>query len=143
MTNGDERDATTDSPEHGMHGLDAVRYFLDRVAVPFEVVEHEQTFAASAEASVAGVDPRQQMAKTVILHDREGLRAAVIPASERLDLHKAQALIGAGTSHLRLASEDEIALGRSRALRPRTKRVHRLGPSRTPAAVRPRWASAL
>ena len=107
MTNGDERDATTDSPGHGMHGLDALRYFLDREAVPFEVVEHEQTFAAAAEASVAGVEP-QQMAKTVILHDREGLRAAVIPASERLDLHKAQALIG-GTSHLRLASEDEIA----------------------------------
>jgi Ala-tRNA(Pro) deacylase len=36
------------------------------------------------------------------------LRAAVIPASERLDLHKAHALLG-GTSHLRLASEDEIA----------------------------------
>jgi prolyl-tRNA editing enzyme YbaK/EbsC (Cys-tRNA(Pro) deacylase) len=48
------------------------------------------------------------MAKTVVLlHDRDGFRAAVIPASERLDLRKARALLHAG-GHLRLASEEEI-----------------------------------
>jgi prolyl-tRNA editing enzyme YbaK/EbsC (Cys-tRNA(Pro) deacylase) len=43
----------------------------------------------------------------VLLHDHGGFRAVVIPASERLDLHKARMLLGA-SGHLRLASEDEI-----------------------------------
>ena len=88
------------------HGIEAVRAFLDRQGVPYELAVHEATFAALSEANVAGIDPHET-AKTVILHDRGGFSAAVIPASERLDLRKARALLGA-TSHLRLASEEEI-----------------------------------
>ena len=105
MTDDAQRD-TTDPAEHGMHGIEAVRYFLDRQAVPCEVVAHHETFAAASEAQSAGVDPHET-ARTVVLHDHGGLRAAVIPASERLDLGKARALLG-GTRHLRLATEDEI-----------------------------------
>ena len=47
------------------------------------------------------------MAKTVALHNDRGFRMAVLPASERLDLHKARVLFGA-SGHLRLATEDEI-----------------------------------
>ena len=48
-----------------------------------------------------------RMAKTVLLHDHDGFRGVVLPASERLDLHKARERFGA-SGHLRLASEEEI-----------------------------------
>jgi Ala-tRNA(Pro) deacylase len=91
----------------GMHGVDAVRHFLEREGAGCEVVTHEDTFAAAREAEAAGVDAGQT-AKTVLLHDHGGFSTAVIPASERLDLHKARALLEA-TSHLRLATEEEMA----------------------------------
>jgi Ala-tRNA(Pro) deacylase len=87
-------------------GIEIVRRFLTDQNVSFEVIEHQDTYAAAAEARVTGFDPHET-AKTIILHDRAGFMAAVIPASETLDLHKARALLG-GTGHLRLATEDEI-----------------------------------
>jgi Ala-tRNA(Pro) deacylase len=89
-----------------MHGIEAVMHFLDRERAPYELIEHADTFAAVDEASEAGSRPAR-MAKTVLLHDHDGFRAAIVPASERLDLHKARELFGA-SGHLRLASEDEI-----------------------------------
>jgi Ala-tRNA(Pro) deacylase len=89
-----------------MHGVEAVTHFLDRQRARYELIEHTETFAAADEATAAGSVPTR-MAKTVLLHDHDGFRAAIVPASERLDLHKARALFGA-SGHLRLASEDEI-----------------------------------
>jgi Ala-tRNA(Pro) deacylase len=93
-------------PEQGMHGIGAVTHFLDRQHASYELIEHTATFAAVDEASAAGSAPAE-MAKTVLLHDQGGFRAAVIPASERLDLHKARKLLQT-TGHLRLATEEEI-----------------------------------
>lgn len=90
----------------GMHGIEAVACFLERNRAPYELIEHPETFAAVDEARAAGSGPAR-MAKTVLLHDHGGLSAAVIPASERLDLGKARGLLQA-SGHLRLASEDEI-----------------------------------
>jgi prolyl-tRNA editing enzyme YbaK/EbsC (Cys-tRNA(Pro) deacylase) len=92
--------------EPGMHGSDAVVHFLGRQHAGYELIEHDDTFAAVDEARAAG-SSLARMAKTVLLHDRSGFRAAVIPASERLDLHKARVVLHA-TRHLRLASEEEI-----------------------------------
>ena len=90
----------------GEAGLAVVTAFLEREGVPYEVVEHERTQTAAAEARAAGV-PAADVAKTVVLRDDEGLRLAVIPASERLDMHKLrQALASKG---LRLVTEQEIA----------------------------------
>jgi Ala-tRNA(Pro) deacylase len=87
-------------------GLAAVTKFLEREGVPYEVVEHERTHTAAAEARAAGV-PAADVAKTVVLRDEEGLRLAVIPASERLDMHKLkQALASSG---LRMVTEREMA----------------------------------
>jgi Ala-tRNA(Pro) deacylase len=87
-------------------GLAGVTAFLERHGVPYEVVEHERTQTAAAEARAAGV-PAADAAKTVVLRDDEGLRLAVIPASERLDMHKLrQALASKG---LRLVTEQEMA----------------------------------
>jgi Ala-tRNA(Pro) deacylase len=87
-------------------GLAAVTAFLERQGVPFEVLEHERTQTAAAEARATGV-PAADVAKTIVLRDEEGLRLAVIPASERLDMHKLkQALASTG---LRLVTEQEMA----------------------------------
>jgi Ala-tRNA(Pro) deacylase len=88
------------------HGIEVVRRFLERRGVPYEVLEHDPTYSAAAEARAAGAD-LAATAKTVVLHDRDGYRLAVIPASERLDVHRARELLG-GSHHLRLATEQEL-----------------------------------
>jgi Ala-tRNA(Pro) deacylase len=95
-----------DTRERGMHGVEVVVRFLDRRHARYEVIEHTETFAAADEATAGGSMPAR-MAKTVLLHDHDGFRAVVIPASERLDLRKARERFGA-SEHLRLASEEEI-----------------------------------
>jgi Ala-tRNA(Pro) deacylase len=87
-------------------GLAAVTKFLEREGVPYEVVEHERTQTAAAEARAAGMPPAD-VAKTVVLRDQNGLRLAVIPASERLDMHKLREALG--SRGLRLVTEREMA----------------------------------
>lgn len=86
--------------------LDAVCRWLESRRVAYEVVEHPETFAAADEARAAGVDP-QEAGKTLALHDRAGYRLAVIPASRQLDLERVREALAA-TSHLRLATEEEM-----------------------------------
>jgi len=88
------------------HGIGLVTRFLEEASVAHEVVEHPPTFTAADEAAASDAE-LQHMAKTLLLHDREGWRVAVLPASHRLDLEKARRLLD-GTRHLRLASEEEI-----------------------------------
>jgi Ala-tRNA(Pro) deacylase len=87
-------------------GVDLVTRFLDEAGVAYEVVEHEPTYSATQEARAAGADTRHT-AKTLLLHDRDGWRVAVLPANHRLDLQRARHLLR-GSQHLRLASEDEM-----------------------------------
>lgn len=94
-------------PEHGMQGAEAVAHFLDRKHASYELIEHYATYAAREEASAAG-SAAPRMAKTVVLHDTDGYRIAIIPASERVDLDKARGIFGASTE-IRLATEHEIA----------------------------------
>jgi Ala-tRNA(Pro) deacylase len=79
---------------------------LDEAGVEHELVEHPAAFTAVDEAAVAGVEPTR-VAKTLVLHDRDGYRLAVIPAGKRLDLARARDALRA-TRHLRLATEEEI-----------------------------------
>jgi Ala-tRNA(Pro) deacylase len=87
-------------------GHAVVTEFLERHGVPYEVVEHERTQTAAAEARAAGMPPAD-VAKTVVLRDEEGVRLAVIPASHRLDLHKVKRELG--SKGLRLVTEQEMA----------------------------------
>jgi Ala-tRNA(Pro) deacylase len=87
-------------------GLAAVIEFLDREGVPYEVVEHERTESAAGDARAAGMPPAH-VAKTVVLRDEDGVRLAVIPASERLDMQKVKD--AAGSRGLRLVTEQEMA----------------------------------
>lgn len=89
------------------HGIAAVRGWLADHGVVHSVVEHESTYSAQAEAAAAGVQP-SHAAKTVVLHDSDGHRLAVIPASRRLDLDRVREVAG-GTARMRLATEHEMA----------------------------------
>jgi Ala-tRNA(Pro) deacylase len=93
--------------EREMQGADAVAHFLDRQHATYELIEHHATYAAREEATAVG-DAAPRMAKTVVLHDTDGYRIAIIPADEHVDLAKARAVFGA-SADLRLATEDEIA----------------------------------
>jgi len=87
-------------------GVAAVTEFLERAGVPYEVVEHERAETAVAEARAVGVQPAD-VAKTVVLRDNEALRLAVIPAPERLDMHKVKQALG--SRGVRLVTEREMA----------------------------------
>jgi Ala-tRNA(Pro) deacylase len=94
-------------PEITMTGIAAISSFLDANGIAYEVREHEPTMSATAEARETN-RPQQQIAKTVVLHDHGGYLLAVVPASNRINLHSLRDLLGA-TKSLRLATEDEIA----------------------------------
>jgi Ala-tRNA(Pro) deacylase len=80
---------------------------LDSLGVPHELIEHEETFTAVAEAAAAGVEPAMG-GKTLLLHDTGGYRLVVLPAHRHLDLHRVRDLLGA-SRRLRLATEEEMA----------------------------------
>jgi Ala-tRNA(Pro) deacylase len=79
---------------------------LERRDVRYQVVEHDATYSAAAEARATEADP-EATAKTVALRDHDGYWLAVVPASERLDVRRVRQLLGA-THHLRLATEREL-----------------------------------
>lgn len=87
-------------------GIETLTKFLDERGIAYETVEHDQTYSATEEAKAAGVAP-DHAAKTVLLRDGDAYRMAVIPASHRLDLHKARDALGA-SAKLRLATEEEM-----------------------------------
>jgi Ala-tRNA(Pro) deacylase len=79
---------------------------LEHASVPYELITHPRTTSAAAEARVLGLDP-PSVAKTLVLVTPEGFVRAVLPASERLDLHKAGAILD--TKDVQLASEEILA----------------------------------
>jgi len=80
---------------------------LERKHVDYELIPHPSTKTAGEEAAAVGLPP-EQVAKTVVLFTADGYVRAVLPASERLDLHKLRELIGDGNT-TRLATEAELA----------------------------------
>jgi Ala-tRNA(Pro) deacylase len=88
-------------------GVEVITEFLEGKGISYEVVEHERTMSAAEEAQATHRRP-EGVAKTVVLRDGQRYVLAVIPASERLDLHKVREVIGASKG-LRLATEEEMA----------------------------------
>ena len=82
--------------------------YLRDHGVSFKLMEHAHSESAVAEAEAAHL-PAEQTAKTVVLHTPTGYQFAVIPASERLDLHKAAAALELAAQEVRLATEAEMA----------------------------------
>jgi Ala-tRNA(Pro) deacylase len=79
---------------------------LDSSQIPYELIDHQRTTTAAAEARVLGLDARE-VAKTVVLVTPQGFVRAVLPASSRLDLHKVRELLG--TKEVELATEAVLA----------------------------------
>jgi Ala-tRNA(Pro) deacylase len=88
--------------------IDRTTRHLDEAGIAYEVVEHEQAFTAASEAVASGVRPGNAV-KSVLLHDGDGYRLVVIPASDRLDLGKVRDLVDTSRGKLRLVTEDEMA----------------------------------
>jgi Ala-tRNA(Pro) deacylase len=82
--------------------------FLESNHCPFECFPHEPTFSAERLAQAIKVRD-SEVAKTVLLRVGDGCRyaVAVLPASKKLDLKAASALLGGAPVHL--ATEFEIA----------------------------------
>jgi Ala-tRNA(Pro) deacylase len=104
--------AAMNPPEGGPGGVApkdvaAIVEFLEGEGIEYELVEHARVTSAAAEARATD-RPQQQVAKTVVVHDRGAYMITAVPADHRLDLHKLRELLDA-TRELRLASEQEIA----------------------------------
>jgi Ala-tRNA(Pro) deacylase len=85
-----------------------VKRVLEDAGVEFESLVHERTDTASAEAKSLGIAPGV-VAKTLLLATPEGRMRVVIPASERLDLHKVCAFLQLPRKDVDLLSEEELA----------------------------------
>ena len=83
---------------------------LDEAEVPYELLPHERTESALAEAEVLGIAPAD-VAKTLVVTIPEGYVRAVLPASERIDLRKLREARGGDGSkkNVHLASEEDLA----------------------------------
>jgi Ala-tRNA(Pro) deacylase len=78
---------------------------LEEKHLAYELIPHDHTERATEEAAALGVRPAE-VGKTVVLTGPTGYVRAVIPASERLDLHKVRQL--RGSNEIRLVTESEL-----------------------------------
>jgi prolyl-tRNA editing enzyme YbaK/EbsC (Cys-tRNA(Pro) deacylase) len=96
----DHRDAVP------LRGFAAVRRALDDQGVDYEIVRHEPTDGALAEAASYGAAPRRAV-KTIALWANGHLRAVALPASETLDMRRVGRLLG--DEGARVATETELS----------------------------------
>jgi Ala-tRNA(Pro) deacylase len=79
---------------------------LDEADVEYELLPHPRTETAAAEADVLGLDPHD-VAKTIVVSTPAGYVRAVLPASERIDMHKLREHVEGG-KRVRLATEEDL-----------------------------------
>jgi len=79
---------------------------LDDHGIPYEVLEHSRTDRAVDEAAALGLEP-QDVAKTVVVSTGERNVRVLLPASERIDMHKLRDLLEAG-KELHLLTEEAL-----------------------------------
>ena len=84
-----------------------VEAFLKERHVRFELAPHTGVFTAKSEARALGL-PAHCVLKVVVLRTDEDFAIAVVPASRKLDMNLLSHVVTG--SHVRLATEDEIAV---------------------------------
>ncbi|HLF67863.1 MAG TPA: YbaK/EbsC family protein [Gaiellaceae bacterium] len=89
--------------------MNALTEALDRSGVSYELLEHERTERAVDEASALGLRA-DEVAKTIVVSTKNGNVRVVLPAAERIDMHKLRDLLEAG-KELHLLTEDELETG--------------------------------
>jgi prolyl-tRNA editing enzyme YbaK/EbsC (Cys-tRNA(Pro) deacylase) len=100
---------TATTPHEGalhLRGFAAVRRSLDERGVDYEIVRHDPTGSALAEARVYGVAP-QRLVKTLAIWANGVLVEVALPCLNRLDMRLVRLLLGDGCA--RLAPEDELS----------------------------------
>jgi Ala-tRNA(Pro) deacylase len=80
---------------------------LDDAGAAYEVLHHEHTERATAEAIALGVSP-DEVAKTLIVATPTGHVRALVPASRRIDMRKLADALGEGRKQLHLSTEEEM-----------------------------------
>jgi prolyl-tRNA editing enzyme YbaK/EbsC (Cys-tRNA(Pro) deacylase) len=80
---------------------------LERDGIAFELLEHPTTMTAVAEAVALGLRP-EEVAKTIVVAGPSGNVRVVVPASERIDMHKLRDLLEAGKD-VHLLTEEDMA----------------------------------
>lgn len=88
-----------------MTTMTELREELDLAQIDYDLIEHRRTETAGDEARAIGAT-LDEVAKTIVLVSGERFVRAVLPASERLDLHKVQEVLE--DKHARLATEGEL-----------------------------------
>jgi Ala-tRNA(Pro) deacylase len=83
-----------------------VTRILEKSGVEYELLPHPRTETAVAEAEALGADARD-VAKTLVVSTPGGYVRAVLPASERLDLHKLREHVEGG-KRIHLATEEDL-----------------------------------
>ncbi|MFA5809448.1 MAG: YbaK/EbsC family protein [Thermoleophilia bacterium] len=83
-----------------------IKKYLDDEGLPYETVSHKETFSSSDEAMAVGVIA-SHVAKTLVIKTRTGDVLAVLPASDRADIHKLRDILN--DNHARLATEEEMS----------------------------------
>ena len=81
---------------------------LDTAGVRYELLPHAHTETAASEAQALGLSGAD-VAKTLIVRMPDRYVRAVLPADDRLDLHKLAELYGETRKNVQLASEEELA----------------------------------
>jgi Ala-tRNA(Pro) deacylase len=89
-----------------MASTNALTEALDRVGVTYELLEHARTDRAADEAAALGLR-QSEVAKTIVVTTGEENVRVVLPASERIDMHKLRELLGAG-KELHLVPEEAL-----------------------------------
>lgn len=91
----------------GTVNLTALTQALEQAGVAYELFPHRRTESAVAEAQALGLPPHE-VAKTIVVSSPDGGNVrCVLPASERLDMHKLRDLLGGG-KEIHLLSEAEL-----------------------------------
>ncbi|MGB2953788.1 MAG: YbaK/EbsC family protein [Gaiellaceae bacterium] len=80
---------------------------LDEAGAEYDLLPHEHTEAALAEAQALGLDPAD-VGKTLVVTTPAGYMRAVVPAGSRLDLRKLRELVSGGKKQVHLATEEAL-----------------------------------
>jgi prolyl-tRNA editing enzyme YbaK/EbsC (Cys-tRNA(Pro) deacylase) len=92
-----------------MASIDVLTTALRDAGVTYELLEHARTDRAADEAETLGIPPGE-VGKTIVVTAGETNVRVVLPASERIDLHKLRDLLETG-KELHLLSEVDLARG--------------------------------
>ena len=89
-----------------MTGTELLTGELERLGIEYELLDHEPTDRAVDEAESLGMRPHEIAKTIVVTTGAENLRV-LVPASERVDMHKLRDLLSAG-KELHLLTEEAL-----------------------------------